>query len=181
MALFYCPCKALLWRSAGLCWSALWQSMFETWTGFRWSVHGLKISICPRRHQTSPLTAFYRVVVYLYHLRVKSRLAWNLTVSRLCCGVVWYCGKIARLDVWCWYWWLWAGSLGLWIDWAGGLVDRLKGLWISKGKTRVRVFYQKKIIPKRTSVLCPWPAIFHTIFYHFQIKKWKLFSSKKIG
>ena len=34
-------------------------------------------------------------------------------------------------------------------------VDRLKGLWISKGKTRVRELYPKKIIPKRTSVLCP--------------------------
>ena len=180
MALFYCPCKALLWRSAGLCWSAPWQSMFETWTACRWSVYGLKISICPRRHQTSPLTAFYRVMVYLYYLRVKSRLAWNLTVSRLCCGVVWYCGKIARLDVWRWYCGLWAGlvavdSLSWWA------VDRLKGLWISKGKTRVREFYPKKIIPKRTSVLCPWTAIFNTIFYHFQIKKWKLFSSKKIG
>ena len=124
--------------------------------------------------------AFYRVMVYLYYLRVKSRLAWNLTVSRLCCGVVWYCGKIARLDVWRWYCGLWAGlvavdSLSWWA------VDRLKGLWISKGKTRVRELYPKKIIPKRTSVLCPWPAIFNTIFYHFQIKKWKLFSSKKIG
>ena len=61
------------------------------------------------------------------------------------------------------------------------VVDRVKDLWISKGKTRVRELYPKKIIPKRTSVLCPRPAIFNTIFYHFQIKKWKLFSSKKIG
>ena len=108
----------------------------------------LEISTRPRRRQTSPLTAFYRVMVYLYYLRVKSRLAWNLTVSRLCCGVVWYCGKIARLDAWRWYCGLWAGSLGLWMVRAGGLVDKLKGLWISKGKTRVRELYLKKLSPK---------------------------------
>ena len=55
-------------------------------------------------------------------------------------------------------------ALVLWaVGWFVGLVDslswwavdRLKGLWISKGKTRVRELYPKKIIPKRTSVLCP--------------------------
>ena len=93
------------------------------------------------------------------------------------CGAI---GKIARLDVW-----RWCGGCGL-VRWAVDrlecyAVDRVKGMWISKGKTRVRVLYPKRIIPKRTSVLCPRPAIFHTIFYHFQIKKWKPFSVKKIG
>lgn len=125
--------------SAGLCSMA---GALGTRTACRWSFHGLKIAICMRRHQTSRLTAFYRVMVYLYHLRVKSRLAWNLTVSRLCCAVVWYYGKIARLDVWRWSAGLVAGSLA---------VDRLnwwqcgwfKGLWISKGKTRVPMLYHK--------------------------------------
>ena len=68
--------------------------------------------------------------------------------------VVWYCGKIARLDAWRWS----AGAVGCCAGLVDGsswwAVDRLKGLWISKGKTRVRVLYPKKIIPKRTSVLC---------------------------
>ena len=52
-----------------------------------------------------------------------------------------------------------AGVVGWFVGLVDGLswwaVDRLKGLWISKGKTRVRELYPKKIIPKRTSVLCP--------------------------
>lgn len=47
--------------------------------------------------------------------------------------------------------------LALWaVGWFGGLVDRLecyavdrlKGLWISKGKTRVRELYPKNYPPK---------------------------------
>ena len=31
--------------------------------------------------------------------------------GRWCVCMMWYCGKIARLDVWRWYCGLWAGSL----------------------------------------------------------------------
>ena len=144
--------------SAGLLGCALWLAVLRPPRACRWSVYSLKISICSRRHQTSRLTAFYRVMVYLYHLRVKSRLAWNLTVSRLCCAVVWYYGKIARLDVW-----YWRCAVG----WFGGLVDRLecyavdrlKGLWISKGRIRVRELYPQKNYPQRTYVLRLRPRV----------------------
>ena len=92
-------------------------------------------------------------IFILFTRKVASRVKSNGLKAMLWCRVVLW--EIARLDVWCWYCGLWAGSLGLWMVRAGGLVDRLKGLWISKGKTRVRVLYPKKIIPKRTSVLCP--------------------------
>ena len=88
--LFYCPCKALFGL---LCWSVGLCSMagaLGTRTACRWSVHGLKILICSRRHQTLRLTAFYSVMVYLYYLRVKSRLMWCFVPSKamLCSRVV---------------------------------------------------------------------------------------------
>lgn len=112
MVLFYCPCKALL-RALLVCWSLLYG--WRTWglkTACRWSFHSLKMSICTRRHQTSRLTAFYRVMVYLYYLRVKSRLMWCFVPSKamLCSRVVlWENSKAGRVAL---VLWLWAGSLG---------------------------------------------------------------------
>ena len=118
-------------------------------------------------------------IFILFTRKVASRVKSDGLKAMLWCRVVlWENSKAGRVVLVLW-------AVGWFVGLVDGLswwaVDRLKGLWISKGKTRVRELYLKKIIPKRTSVLCPWPAIFNTIFYHFQIKKWKLFSSKKIG
>ena len=66
--------------------------------------------------------------------------------------VLWENSKAGRVALVLW-------AVGWFVGLVDGLswwaVDRLKGLWISKGKTRVRELYLQKKYPKRTYVLCP--------------------------
>ena len=91
-------------------------------------------------------------IFILFTRKVASRVKSDGLKAMLWCRVVlWENSKAGRvaLTVGCGLVRWAVDSLSWWA------VDRLKGLGISKGKTRVREFYPKKIIPKRTSVLCP--------------------------
>ena len=92
-------------------------------------------------------------IFILFTRKVASRVKSDGLKAMLWCRVVlWENSKAGRVALVLWAVGCCAGLVDGLSWWA---VDRLKGLWISKGKTRVREFYPKKIIPKRTSVLCP--------------------------
>ena len=60
-------------------------------------------------------------------------------------------------------------------------MDNVKGLWISKGKTRVLALYPKNYPPKKRMFFAQEMLYLIPFSTISQIKNWKLFSIKKIG